>query len=258
MLISLITVCRNSAVSLRDAFESVLRQTHTEVDYIVVDGASTDATPDLVAEYAPRFGGRMRYLSEPDGGLYYAMNKGLAMARGEVVGILNADDFFTSPTVLERVAVEFAEADTDAVYGDVHFVRDGELGRSVRHYSSRYFRPWMLHCGFMPAHPSFYCRREIYGRYGGFDTWFKVSADYELMVRLFLMHGIRARYVPMDFVTMRIGGASTSGLTSLRAVFHDKYHSLRRNGFHASVLLLCTSYVPKLWGVLRTRFSCGR
>ena len=232
--------------TLRDTFESVLAQTHQDIDYIVVDGASTDGTLALIREYMPRFGGRMRFISEPDKGLYDAMNKGFALAQGEMIGILNSDDFFTSADVLEAVASAMADPAWQAVYGDVHFVRDKDLGRCVRYYSSRRFRPWMLHIGLMPAHPSFFCRKQLYEEVGLFDTRYTISADFELMIRLFLTRKIQARYLLKDFVTMRIGGKSTLGLASYLTIYREKRLSLRRNGFYASTFIVFFGYLPKV------------
>ena len=145
MKISIITTTYNSGATLRDTIRSILSQTYQDIEYIVVDGASTDDTLTIIQEYEPQFDGRMRWVSEKDNGLYDAMNKGIRMATGDVVGILNSDDFFTSPDVLERVAGAFREeSGPDAVYGDIHFVNPDNLNRCVRYYSSRLFRSWLM------------------------------------------------------------------------------------------------------------------
>ncbi len=189
MKISVITATFNSGKTLRDTIESVLRQTYRDIEYIIVDGASRDDTLDIIREYEPRFGGRMRWISEPDRGIYDAMNKGIGMATGAVVGLLNSDDFYTDECVLERVAAEIM--DVDAVYGDIHYVDDGDLTKCVRYYSSKGFRRWKMRMGFMPAHPSFYCRRTVYTRFGLFDTDFRVAADFEQLLRLIYLGRIR-------------------------------------------------------------------
>ena len=183
MKITIVTTTYNSASTLRDTMESVLAQTHKDIEYWVIDGGSEDDTLGLIKEYEPLFDGRMKWISEPDNGLYDALNKGISRATGDVVGILNSDDFYTSPTVLEQVAAGFSD-DMDAVYGDIHFVRPSDLGKCVRYYSSKLFRPWALRFGFMPAHPSFYVRREVYERCGGYALDYKLAADYDMMVRL--------------------------------------------------------------------------
>lgn len=249
MRISVITATYNSGRTIGDTLESVLRQTYSDVELIVVDGASRDDTMDVVRRYEPRFGGRLHWTSEPDRGIYDAMNKGIARATGDVIGILNSDDFYTSDTVLERVAEAMAGGDVDAVYGDIHYVRDGDLRRCVRYYSSRPFRRWMMRLGFMPAHPSFYCRREVYERCGTFDTTYRVAADFENLLRLIYVNRIRTCYLPADFVTMRTGGASTSGLSSHRQIMRDHLRALRSNGVWSCTPLLGLRYIYKIWEV---------
>lgn len=249
MRISVITATYNSGRTIGDTLESVLRQTYSDVELIVVDGASRDDTMDVVRRYEPRFGGRMHWTSEPDRGIYDAMNKGIARATGDVIGILNSDDFYTSDTVLERVAEAMAGGDVDAVYGDIHYVRDGDLHKCVRYYSSRPFRRGLMRLGFMPAHPSFYCRREIYERYGTFDTTYRVAADFENLLRLIYVNRIKTRYLPVDFVTMRTGGASTSGLSSHRQIMRDHLRALRSNGVWSCTPLLGLRYIYKIWEV---------
>lgn len=249
MRISVITATYNSGRTIGDTLESVLRQTYSDVELIVVDGASRDDTMDVVRRYEPRFGGRLRWTSEPDRGIYDAMNKGIARATGDVIGILNSDDFYTSDTVLKRVAEAMAGGDVDAVYGDIHYVRDGDLHRCVRYYSSRPFRRWMMRLGFMPAHPSFYCRREVYERCGTFDTTYRVAADFENLLRLIYVNRIKTRYLPVDFVTMRTGGASTSGLSSHRQIMRDHLRALRSNGVWSCTPLLGLRYIYKIWEV---------
>ena len=249
MRISVITTTYNSGRTIGDTLESVLRQTYSDVELIVVDGASRDDTMDVVRRYEPRFGGRMHWTSEPDRGIYDAMNKGIARATGDVIGILNSDDFYTSDTVLERVAEAMAGGDVDAVYGDIHYVRDGDLHKCVRYYSSRPFRRGLMRLGFMPAHPSFYCRREVYERCGTFDTTYRVAADFENLLRLIYVNRIKTRYLPVDFVTMRTGGASTSGLSSHRQIMRDHLRALRSNGVWSCTPLLGLRYIYKIWEV---------
>lgn len=257
MKFSIITATWNSVATLRDTLESVLRQTYPDVEHIVVDGGSTDGTMELVREYEPRYNGRLRYVSEPDRGIYDAMNKGIGMATGDVVGLLNSDDFYTSDRVLERVAEVMERKKVDAVYGDVHYVRDGRLERCVRYYSSKPFRRGWMRLGFMPAHPSFYCRREVYMKYGGFDISYRVAADFENLLRLLLVHRIATRYIPMDFVTMRTGGASSSGMASHRQIMQDHLRALRSNGVRSNRFLLGLRYLYKIGEIIRTKMKYG-
>lgn len=247
MKISIITATCNSAATLGDTLESILRQTYRDFECIVVDGASTDATPELIRAYEPRFGGRMRWISEPDSGIYDAMNKGLALATGDVVGMLNSDDFYTSDGVLERVAETMRQdPQLAALYGDIHYVREPDLTRCVRYYSSRHFRPWQMRLGFMPAHPSFYCRRSVYERYGTFNATYRSSADFELLLRLLFIHRLPARYLPLDFVTMRTGGISTSGFASHRRTLREHLRAYRENGVRSNLLCEGCRYLWRL------------
>ena len=253
MRISIITATYNSSSTVRDTIESILKQSYQDYEYIIVDGNSKDNTIDIVAEYKDRFNGRLRWVSEPDKGIYDAMNKGIEMATGEVVGILNSDDFFTSDDVLERVAKEFDMNSTlDAIYGDIHFVKDEDLTKCTRYYSSSYFRPWLLRFGFMPAHPSFYARKEVYQKYGLYDLQFRTSSDFEMMVRLFGKNKIKAKYIQKDFVTMRAGGESTAGVDAKKKVNRDIAASLKKHDIYSNQAF---QWVRYLWKAMELVYS---
>ena len=246
MKISIITVSFNSASTLADTMESVLRQTYTDWEYIVVDGGSTDGTVDLIRKYESKFGGRLKWTSEPDHGIYDAMNKGISRAAGDVVGILNSDDYYTSADVLDVVASALSNNSLDAVYGDIHFIHKGEPNKVVRYYSSRRFRPFWLRFGFMPAHPSFYVRRHIYEEAGLYDTSYKIGSDFEMMVRLFRKHHIRYRYLSKDFVTMRTGGMSTKSFRSRHTLLNEDVRACRADGIYTNKLMIAMKYLYKV------------
>lgn len=268
MKISIITATYNSAETLRDTMDSVLRQSYKEYEYVVIDGASKDNTVDIIREYEPRFEGRMKWISEPDKGIYDAMNKGIAMATGDVVGILNSDDFYTSFDVLQAVANAFAKLqDIDAVYGDIHYVKPSDLTQTVRYYSSRMFRRSWMRCGFMPAHPSFYCRKSVYERFAKvkavngsglavngcpqyFDTSYKVAADFENLLRMIFVGRIKMHYIWKDFVTMRTGGASNSGMASHKQISKDHMRAYKENGVYSNYLLESLRYGYKIVEVI--------
>lgn len=247
MKISVVTVSHNSESTILSTLESVLAQSYADYELIIVDGASSDGTMEVVREFEPRFGDKLRYISEPDSGIYDGMNKGIAMASGDVIGFLNSDDYFTSNDILQKVANALICSDVDAVYGDVHYVRSTNLNRCVRYYSSKRFRPWKMLMGWMPAHPSFYCRREIYEKYGQFDANLSLAADFDLMLRLIYINNINTRYLPLDFVTMRMGGASSRGVDSHSVIIREHIYSFRKNGVRSNVLLDCMRYPFKLW-----------
>ncbi len=254
MKISIVTTAFNSGATLRDTIKSVLSQKYDDWQHIIVDGASSDDTIDIIKEFEPAYKGRLKWISEPDKGIYDAMNKGIAMADGDVVGILNSDDFYSSIFILSKVAENFmADQTLDAVYGDIHYVNDNDLSKCVRYYSSRFFRRWMMLMGYQPAHPSFYCRKEIYDKYGNFDTDFKVAADFEHLLRLIYLHKIKTKYLNIDFVTMRVGGASTSGLQSHKKIIEDHQNSFKKNKISVGKYTDFLRYPIKLMEVLVSR-----
>ena len=246
MKISIITASYNSVKTLADTMESVLSQTYTDWEYIIVDGGSKDGTIDLIRKYEPRFGDKLKWTSEPDHGIYDAMNKGIARATGDVVGILNSDDYYTSTDILSTIASAFSDRNLDAVYGDIHFVNEGEPNRVVRYYSSRLFKPFWLRFGFMPAHPSFYARCAVYQKAGLYDTSYKIGSDFEMMVRLFRKHHIRYHYLHKDFVTMRIGGMSTKNIQSRRTLLAEDVRACRSNGIYTNQFMIALKYLYKI------------
>ena len=250
MKISIITATFNSGTTIRDTMESVLAQSYADFEHIIVDGNSKDNTLEIVKELEPRYKGRLRWISEPDRGIYDAMNKGIALATGNVVGILNSDDFYSSTDILKGITEAMEDESVGAVYGDIHFVDDGDLSRCVRYYSSRSFRRWKMLMGYQPAHPSFYCRRECYMRFGAFDIQFRVAADFEQMLRLIYLHRIRTRYLAMDFVTMRTGGASTNGLASHKRIILDHHRVFAKHGLRWGYVLDFIRYPFKVWEVI--------
>lgn len=253
MKISIITATFNSATTVRDTIESVLNQTYTDWELIIKDGGSKDRTLDICQEYEAISYGRIRIVSCPDLGIYDAMNQGIKAATGDIVGLLNSDDFYTSNDVLMVVNNVLSVNDVDAVYGDIHYVNDGELDRCVRYYSSASFRRERMMQGWMPAHPSFYCRRDVYLKYGLFDTSFKVAADFEQLLRLIYVEGIRLQYIPKDFVTMRTGGASTSGLRSHLIIMREHLRGFKKNGIRNNAFRLSSRYFRKMLEYTRGR-----
>lgn len=251
MTITVITVTYNSEKTIRDTIESVLRQSYQNVEYIIVDGASEDSTMAVVGEYQRKFEGRLRFITEPDRGIYDAMNKGLKLATGDVVGFLNSDDYFTTDDVLQSVAHVFESKEFDAIYGDVHYVSFKDTAKRTRYYSSRlFFRP-LMRFGFMPAHPSFYCARSVYEAYGGFDPSYRIAADFEHLLRLIFIHRIRTKYIKKDFVTMRTGGLSNAGIASRIEIMKEHVRALKNNGVYSNYTLLCLRYFYKIYELIR-------
>jgi glycosyltransferase involved in cell wall biosynthesis len=242
--ISVITTSFNSGATIRDTVESVLLQSYKNVEHIIVDGGSKDGTLGIIGEYQGRIA---RVISEPDEGLYDAMNKGIRAATGEIIGILNSDDFFEARDVLADVADAFAASpDTDIVFGDVVFVRPGDLDAVVRHYSSRRFRRWKLRFGWMPPHPATFVRSGVYDRCGGYCLDYKIAADYEMFVRWLLRYRLNFRRMDRVIVRMRTGGASTAGLRSSLVLNSEIVRACRENGVYTNLALVLSKLPFKL------------
>ncbi|MDR1742995.1 MAG: glycosyltransferase [Dysgonamonadaceae bacterium] len=244
MKISIITTSYNSASTIRDTIESVIAQDYPDIEHIIVDGASNDDTLAIVKSYGDRIA---RIISEPDKGIYDAMNKGIRAASGDVIGILNSDDFFTSADVLSTVAKTFLENDIEALYGDVHFVNSNNLQKQVRYYSSKIFKPTLFRFGFMPAHPSFYMKKSCYETYGLYPLDYKIAADYELLIRYLYKYGVRYKYVAKDFITMRTGGVSTENIKSRIVLNQEIVKACAKYGIKTNMFLLSLKYFYKIF-----------
>lgn len=253
MKISIITVAYNSASTIRDTFESVLSQTYDDIEYIVVDGASKDDTVSIIQEYDQRFNARMRWLSEPDKGLYDAMNKGLRMATGDIVGIINSDDFYHRNDILKLIVNEFIDSEVQAIYGDVRFVNPSDLSKTVRYYSSKSFKPSMFRFGFMPAHPTFFTYKRNYDKIGYYRTDYKIAADYELLIRFLYVNKLSSKYLSEDFMKMRTGGISTSSFKSNLLLNREIVRACRGNGIKTSLFILFFKYFVKVFELIFKR-----
>lgn len=209
MKVSIITVSFNSVLTIIDTIESIRLQSHSSIEYIVIDGGSTDGTRDVILRNQDIV---TTYISEPDHGLYDAMNKGISLATGDVIGILNSDDVYADSEVISKVVEEFNSSPVDCVYGDLVYVDAEDLNNVKRYWrSGNYFRKAFLN-GWMPPHPTFFTKRECYSVFGTYDTSFKTSADYELMLRFLYKNHLTASYLPRTIVRMREGGQSNTSL----------------------------------------------
>lgn len=227
MKISVITASYCCAHTIADTLTSVAAQSHTEVEHVVVDGASPDGTWQIVQSLRSP---RVVALSEPDQGLYDALNKGIARSSGEVIGFLHADDVFADADALARIAAAFADPAVDAVYGDLQYVHQEDVARVVRYWRSRPFSPKLLRRGWMPPHPTLYVRRAWYERLGGFDLRYRIAADYEFILRLFSQAGLRVTYLPHVLVRMRVGGMSNRSLSNIVRKSAEDLRALRTHG----------------------------
>lgn len=250
MKISLVTVCFNCKQYLSNTVESVLNQSYPDIEYIIVDGGSVDGTIDLIKHIEPKFSRRLKWVSEPDKGIYDAMNKGIRMASGDVIGILNSDDFFSDNEVVAKIVEAFEKTSVDAVYGDVRFVSPNNLHKTVRYYSSKIFSLNLFRFGFMPAHPSFYTYRKNYDTLGLYRIDYKIAADYELLIRFLYKEKLKTVYLPFDFVTMRTGGASTRSWRSNLLLNREIVRACRENGIYTNLPLLMLKYFYKIGEIL--------
>lgn len=227
MRVSIVTATWNRAETIRSTIESILSQKYQDWEHIIIDGESTDNTLDIIEEYRARYNGRLKLVSEPDNGIYDAMNKGLHMADGDVIGILNSDDFFADSNSLTRVVEALSDASLDAVYGDCNIVDSHNLSKTIRRYNSAGFRRWKMRLGYMPAHPTLYCRKEIFDRIGDFDTSFKIAADFDWLLRSIYISNIKVQYIPHLQTIMRQGGASDSGWKSRLLIMKEHTRSFK-------------------------------
>ena len=244
--VSIITVVFNGAKYIDTAINSVLSQTYADIEYIVVDGGSTDGTIAIIDRYKSSI---TKFLSEPDQGIYDAMNKGIDMATGEIVGILNSDDFYLSDLVIERVVKEF-DKKIDCFFCDLVYVKPNDLEKVVRYYDSSKFSPSKFAFGWMPAHPTFFVKRDAYDKYGVFRTDLKIAADFDLMVRFLYTENLTYSYINEPLIKMRVGGVSTS----FNSMWLNNIESLkvcRDNGIRTNIFKILSKYPVKILGLIK-------
>ncbi|MEZ4722065.1 MAG: glycosyltransferase family 2 protein [Flavobacteriales bacterium] len=228
MKISLITSTFNSASTVQSTFDSVRKQDHSDLEYLVVDGGSTDETIGLILSNSDIIS---NWITEPDKGIYDALNKGIQMATGEVIGFIHSDDFLADSNVISSVARAFVNKEVDAVYGDLQYVDRDDVNRMVRSWKSKPYRENLFRMGWMPAHPTFYLRKDAYTKYGVYNTNFRISADYELMLRMLLKHKLKSCYLPMVLVKMRVGGASNQSIKNRWLANQEDAKAWKINGY---------------------------
>ncbi|WP_448873260.1 glycosyltransferase family 2 protein [Desulfobulbus propionicus] len=242
--VSVVTVTWNCADTLGDCLDSVARQSWLDREHVVIDGASTDGTLALLKTRRDQLA---VLVSEPDKGMYDALNKGIAQSSGDVIGLLHSDDCFTDETVLARVAEVFADPAVDACYGDLEYVAAADMAQVVRYWQSGAYKAEKFYWGWMPPHPTFFVRRRVYEQFSGFNLDMGTAADYELMLRLLLKHRISAAYIPKVLVKMRVGGMSNVSLQNRLAANRMDRKAWSVNGLRPYPWTLWMKPVRKVW-----------
>jgi glycosyltransferase involved in cell wall biosynthesis len=242
MKLSVITVCYNSASTIEETIRSVASQRHRNLEHIIVDGGSTDETPAIIARHRQHIA---TLVSERDHGMYDAMNKGIARATGDAIGFLNADDVYSDDAVTAQIASVFEHEDLDACYGDLVYVDRMRPERVVRYWKSRPYAEGLLAKGWMPAHPTFFVRANIYRTYGGYNLSYRRQADFEMVVRFFLKARIRTVYIPRVLVRMRSGGASSGVVHIIRGNI-EAYRACRENGLNVSPFFIVRKILSRV------------
>lgn len=231
--ISLITVSYNSSSTIEDTINSVANQNYPNIEYVVVDGLSTDGTLDILKKYSDVI---TKVIAEKDSGIYDAMNKGIEYATGDVVGFINSDDILADNMVLQRVSKTFSDnPDIDACYGDLCYVKQNDLKKIVRYWRSKPYKMGLFNMGWVPPHPTLYVRREIYKKYGEFDTSYQIAADFELMLRYFEVYKIKSVYLSYVLVKMRLGGTTNRSIKNIYLQNLEILNALKKHNISSSI-----------------------
>jgi len=237
--ISVITAVYNARGTIGETIASVLAQTYRNVEFIIVDGGSSDGTAEILKAQQDHFD---VYISEPDDGIYDALNKGIKHARGDVIGFLHADDLFADEMVLSKIARAFSDHNCGAVYGDLVYVSKDESDKVIRYWQSGAYSADKLKHGWMPPHPTFYVRRSVYEQHGGFDISFRIAADYDCMLRFLWLAKIECVYIPATLVKMRLGGASNRSVENIIRKSREDYRALHHNRVGGLWALACKNF----------------
>lgn len=235
MKVSIITATYNSAATIRDTLASLESQTYPDIEYIIVDGASKDNTLEVVNQHCTRVS---KIISEPDRGIYDALNKGIAVATGEIVGFLHSDDLFASPESIANLVAAFKSGDYNAVYADLDYVDQHNTDKIIRHWVGSPLKAFKLQLGWMPAHPTFYMTKAMYEKLGDFSLDFPIAADYDSVLRYFNSGELKTIYLPQVVIKMRMGGASNNSLKNVKRKLKEEVVIMRLNGVCYPLALL--------------------
>lgn len=235
MKVSIITATYNSAQTLADTLASLEAQTYSDIEYIVIDGASKDSTLDVVKQNSTKV---TRIISEPDKGIYDALNKGITAATGDIVGFLHSDDLLAYPDAVADVVAQFKSSRCQAVYGDLEYVSKTDTSKVIRFWKSGNYTKQKLQLGWMPPHPTFYMKRDLYEKYGCFDLSFRIAADYDSLLRYLWRNDVSLSYVPKVLTKMRVGGASNRSLSNIIKKTGEDIQAIKKNGLFWPTVVL--------------------
>jgi glycosyltransferase involved in cell wall biosynthesis len=248
MKVSIVTICYNSAETIRETIESVISQTYKDIEYIIVDGASKDNTCDIVRSFGDRIS---RFVSEPDRGIYDAMNKGVKLATGDVIGILNSDDFYADANVITDIVSTFEKTNALGVYADLVYVNRDNVDKITRTWKSGVYEEGKFLFGWMPPHPTFFVKREVYQAYGHYTTELRSSSDYEFMLRVIHKEKISVGYLPRVITKMRVGGQSNVTLTNRKKANREDRRAWKMNGLKPYFFTIALKPLRKIPQFLR-------
>lgn len=243
MKVSIITVCFNSERTIEDTIRSILTQDYEKIESIVIDGGSTDGTLEILAKYRSQL---TRYISEPDNGIYDAMNKGIKLATGDIIGFLNSDDLYSNETVIRQIAKKMMAVNADCCYSDLDYVARNDLSKTIRRWKSQPYHIGLFEKGWHPPHPTFFVKKKIFEQYGYFNLNYSISADYELMLRFLKKYGISSCYIPNILVKMRDGGKSNRNLWQIIKANIECYQAWKINGLQASLTIMLKKPFSKI------------
>ena len=246
MKFSIITVCFNSEQFIANAINSVLKQDYQDVEYVIVDGESKDNTLNIIKSYGDKI---TKLISEPDNGIYDALNKGVSIATGDIIGFVHSDDMLASKEILKQIVNEFKKNKVDGVYGDLQYVSHSNLDHIIRYWKSKPFNSKLLKQGWMPAHPTLFLKKSVYKRYGGFDTSYLISADYNFMLGILKNPDLKFGYLSKVTTKMRVGGASNRNLKNIIQKTKEDYRAIRNNevGGLLALILKNTSKIKQFF-----------
>ncbi|MEK7634764.1 MAG: glycosyltransferase family 2 protein [Patescibacteria group bacterium] len=245
--ISIITVSYNSVATIEDTIKSVLSQTYQNIEYIIIDGKSTDGTLEIINKYKDKIA---KIISEPDKGLFDAINKGIRLATGEIIGILHSDDLYNNEKVISIVAKEMEEKKLDACWSDLVYVNRDDTSKIVRVWKSSSYEEGKFRKGWMPPHPTFFAGKNIFEKYGVYNLNFKLAADYELMLRFLEKYKIKSNYIPEILMKMRVGGVSNRSFKNIKTIVKsniDCYRAFKENGLKINPLIILIKPLSKIF-----------